>query len=312
MNDLMPKSFTTILLIGEGGLVKELGVRLLQEEHSVWALVPTEGLSPSYARLGINPLVADLSEPFLAKMAVANADVVYHLAGRRQHGVPTPEPADLKALQTILSVIPRGRIKRYIYESSLAVYDGAVPPSEAKGEVVSVSAANHSPKVMDETVFCRPKSATGRIHLDAEREILARFSEEGFPGILLRAGALYQALPGVIDQIRRGVYSIPSDLPPILHRIYLEDYLDILVAALEKGRPGQTYNVVDQEPHTPVQYFSQMASLLGAAPPLSSLAPPSETPVRYQNQKLIREFNRPLRFPTFREGLRHGIEKAGI
>lgn len=298
----MPKHFTTILLIGEGSLTKALGLRLLQHDHSVWALISSDGLAPGFARLGINPLAADLSEPFLAKMAVANADVIYHLAGRRQHGISAPEPADLKALQNILSVIPRGTVKRYIYESSLAVYDNLVPGQ-------NLPAAG-----IDERVFSRPKSATGRIHLEGEREILARFSEEGFPGIILRTGALYQAAPGILDQVRRGAYQLPGDLPPLFHRIYLEDYLDILVAAMEKGRPGQAYNVVDQAPHTPAEYYNEMAKMLGVPPLIPSSSDPPAAPhaVRYQNEKLQKEFGLTLRFPTFREGLLDGLQKTGL
>jgi len=294
----MTKHFTTILLIGEGNLTKQLGMRLLQQDHSVWALISSDGLAPGFARLGINPLVADLSEPFLAKMAVANADVIFHLASRRQHGMAAPEPTDLKGLQNILSVIPKGTIKRYIYESSLAVYD-------------NVASGPPLPAGIDEKVFCRPKSATGRIHLEGEREILARFSEEGFPGIILRTGAVYQAAPGILDQVRRGTYQIPADLPPLFHRIYLEDYLDILIAAMQKGRPGQAYNVVDHAPHTPAEYYNQMASLLGVAPliasPPETQAPPS---IRYQNEKLLKEFGMILRFPTYREGLLDGLQQA--
>ncbi len=302
----MAKTFTTVLLIGEGSLTKQLGVRLLERGYSVWALVSSDGLAPGFARLGINPLSADLAEPFLAKMAVANADVVYHLAGRRQHGMAAPEPADLKGLQNVLSMIPRGAIKRYIYESSLAVYDGVVP-----GQTPSETSAS-SKEGIDEKVFCRPKGSTGRIHLAAERELLARFSEEGFPGVILRSGSLYQMLPGILDQIRRGVYQLPADLPSFFHRIYIEDYLDILVAAMEQGRPGQAYNVVDQAPHTPAEYYNQMATLLEVAPliPSDSDSGSTSAAVRYQNEKLVREFGLSLRFPTYREGLLDGFRKA--
>jgi nucleoside-diphosphate-sugar epimerase len=101
-------------------------------------------------------------------------------------------------------------------------------------------------------------------------------------------------------------------MPAVLHRIYIEDYLDLLVQAMEKGRPGQIYNITDQEPHTPNDYFKAMAASLGVSSPPSLSAPlPAEAPpARYPNEKLLREFNFSLRFPTFREGLSHGIQKA--
>ncbi|MDC4222868.1 MAG: hypothetical protein MPW15_01120 [Candidatus Manganitrophus sp.] len=98
----------------------------------------------------------------------------------------------------------------------------------------------------------------------------------------------------------------------MFHRIYVEDYLDILVAAMEKGRPGQAYNVVDQAPHTPAEYYNEMARMLGVPPLIPSSSDPPAVPavVRYQNEKLLREFGLALRFPTYREGLLDGFQKA--
>ncbi len=290
----MASPFTTILLIGEGNFLKQLGPRLLHPDRSIWVLLSNEALAPGFARLGLNPLSADLADPFLAKMAVANADVIYHLAGKRVHGKPAPELSDLKALKNILSVLPPGYPKRYIYESSLDVYDGMFA------------------EVLDEKVICRPKSPAGRILIEAERELLSRFSEKGFSALILRAASIYAPMPGIYNQVREGRYQIPADMPSLLHRIYIEDYLDLLAQAMEKGRPGQVYNIADQEPHTPNDYFKTMAASLGVsfpeAPPASS---PNQTPLpRYSNEKLLREFGFSLRFPTFREGLSHGIQKA--
>lgn len=279
-------------MIGEGALVKQLGQRLLRPDRSVWVVVSAEGLAPGVVQLGLNPLVADLSDPFFTKMAVAHADVIYHLAGRRRHGAPSPEPADLKGLQTILSLLGPRAVRRYIYESSLAVYDGL--PGD----------------LLDEKAVCRPESAPGRIALQAEEALLYRFSRDGFPAVIFRSGAVYQPMPGIYDQVREGTYHMPSDLPSVFHRIYIEDYLDLLVAALEKGRPGQIYNVTDHAPHRPGPYFSYLAEIVGGTllpfPETSESAPPP----RYRNEKLLEEFNFSLRFPTFREGLTDAVQKG--
>ena len=293
MRSILNQPFTTILLIGEGFLVKQLGRRLLRKENSVWALVSSETLAPGMSKLGLNPVVADPTDPDQTQIAVANVDVIYHLAARRSHGAPSPEPGDLKGLQTILSLLPPKSVRRYIYESALAVYDGLA------GEGI------------DETARCKPKSAVGRICLEGERELLARFSEERFPVIVFRSGALYQPTPGIYEQVRKGAYTLPPDLPPLLHRIYIEDYLDILVAAMEKGEPGRIYNLVDQEPHPSADYFAFMAATWGAPPPPGAASQSDSAPrVRFQNKKLLEAFGA-LRFPTFREGLRDAIQKAG-
>jgi nucleoside-diphosphate-sugar epimerase len=284
------------LLIGDGNLLKQLGTRLQHPDRSIWAHLTNEALAPGFARLGLNPIAADLSDPFLAKMTVANADVIYHLAGKRVHGRPAPEPTDLKILRNILSSLPSGSPQRYIFESSLEVYDGMTA------------------EPFDEKVICRPKSPAGKIWVEAERELLSRFSEKGFPAMILRAASVYAPMPGIYNQVREGRYQVPADMPAVLHRIYIEDYLDLLVQAMEKGRPGQIYNIADQEPHSPEEYFKAMAASLGVAFPVTGSASPTAEgpPPRYRNEKFLREFGFSLRFPTFREGLVHGIEQAQL
>ena len=265
----------------------------MHPDRSIWAHLTNEALAPSFARLGLNPIAADLSDPFMAKMTVANADVIYHLAGKRVHGRPSAEPTDLKILRNILSSLPSGSPKRYIFESSLEVYDGMTA------------------ELFDEKVICRPKSQTGKVWAEAERELLSRFSEKGFPAMIFRAASVYAPMPGIYNQVREGRYQVPADLPPVLHRIYIEDYLDLLAQAMEKGRPGQVYNIADQEPHTPSDYFKAMAASLGVAFPETASTPPVDGALpRYRNEKFLREFAFSLRFPTFREGLLHGIEQA--
>jgi nucleoside-diphosphate-sugar epimerase len=86
------------------------------------------------------------------------------------------------------------------------------------------------------------------------------------------------------------------------------------IAALEKGRSGEVYNIVDDEPVTWREYLHRLAEVLGApkpfrlptwlfrlAAPYAAIALTSRLPV--SNAKARRELGWQPSFPTYREGL---------
>src|SRR6185436_9983169 len=85
-------------------------------------------------------------------------------------------------------------------------------------------------------------------------------------GIALRYGLLYG---GDARQMRamlakRGAPVVAGGLLGWVHH---HDAAAATVAALENGRPGQAYNVVDDQPATWQQVFTTMAAGFGAPPP---------------------------------------------
>ena len=104
------------------------------------------------------------------------------------------------------------------------------------------------------------------------------------------------------------------------------------VAALEHGRPGQAYNVVDDRPAPWQEVYTAMAEAFGAPPPrrlprwLFRLAAPYvasfavDTSMRVSNAKARAELGWQPAFPTYRDGIRamkevpwrsHGRSGAG-
>jgi nucleoside-diphosphate-sugar epimerase len=88
------------------------------------------------------------------------------------------------------------------------------------------------------------------------------------------------------------------------------------VAALEHGRPGQAYNLVDDLPATWQEVYTAMARPLGTPPPrriprwLFRLAAPYvasfavDTSMRVANAKAKTELGRQPTFPTYHDGIR--------
>ena len=80
------------------------------------------------------------------------------------------------------------------------------------------------------------------------------------------------------------------------------------MAALDRGKPGTVYNVVDDEPVTQFTFFQWLADQLGRPMPPSVLTPPDLArkrgagSKRVANTRLREELRYSLKFPTFRDG----------
>jgi nucleoside-diphosphate-sugar epimerase len=95
------------------------------------------------------------------------------------------------------------------------------------------------------------------------------------------------------------------------------------VAALERGRPGQAYNFVDDEPVNWQQFVEALAQAFGALRPLAvprwifRSAPYAYARVtsmlRVSNAKAKRELGWAPSVPTYRQGIRptvHALQEA--
>ena len=93
----------------------------------------------------------------------------------------------------------------------------------------------------------------------------------------------------------------------MLNMVHRDDVAGAIVAALENGKSGQTYNVSDDEPVSQCDMFRWLSETLHRPMPASSDSssvnrkrrPGSK---RVSNQRLKVELGYRFKFPTFREG----------
>jgi nucleoside-diphosphate-sugar epimerase len=133
-------------------------------------------------------------------------------------------------------------------------------------------------------------------------------------GITLRYGFFYG---GDVRQIRpmlakRGVPVMAGGLLGWVHHL---DAAAATVAALERGRPGQAYNIVDDQPATWREVITTMAEGFGAPSPrqvpqwlLRLVAPylakvAVDTSMRVSNEKAKQELGWQPRFRNYHEGI---------
>jgi nucleoside-diphosphate-sugar epimerase len=97
--------------------------------------------------------------------------------------------------------------------------------------------------------------------------------------------------------------------------IHRDDVIGAITAALKNGRPGEIYNVVDDEPVPEIHFFRWLSETLGKnMPPFSEDAPGSPrkrvpTHKKVSNRRLRMELGCALRYPTFRQGYTAEIKR---
>ena len=177
---------------------------------------------------------------------------------------------------------------------------------------------DHGPHVITEDdPFAEPEPgplAAGVAAIRSNEEQV--FSADEMEGIALRYGAFYgqdSFNRMVINLVRKRRFPVPSSGGGFANFIYLEDAAAATVAVLEKGRAGQAYNIVDDEPVRWSGYLDTLAAELGARRPwrvpgwvlrpIPYIHTMMTTSMRVSNAKARRELGWAPAVPTYREGI---------
>jgi nucleoside-diphosphate-sugar epimerase len=179
---------------------------------------------------------------------------------------------------------------------------------------------DHGAQVLtEESPFGRPAGSPFDAHIAAivSTEQQA-FDAEGIDGIALRYGLLYgEDIDNVVRMLRR------RSLPVALHGgalafVHHQDAAAATVAALERGRGGLAYNVVDDTPATFRELITAIAENRNAPRPLVvpgwllTLAAPyggvvlSGVSMLVSNAKAKQELDWAPRYRSFRDGISAG------
>jgi len=162
-----------------------------------------------------------------------------------------------------------------------------------------------------------------------QRETLAaiRFLERAvldapLEGIVVRYGGLYgpgssEALGGIL---RKRMFPVIGSGDGIVSSTHIDDAASGTLAALERGRRGEVYHIVDDDPAPTREFIPVIAEALGAPKPLhipawlggllaGDVAVTMMTEGRgSSNAKAKRELGWQPIWPSWRDGFRHGLD----
>jgi nucleoside-diphosphate-sugar epimerase len=138
--------------------------------------------------------------------------------------------------------------------------------------------------------YARAKAQAERLLLDAHAR--------GLPVIIARIAGVYG--PGspalMTDQVRRGRFPLIGGGHGYATYIHIDDTVTALRALAERGRPGQIYNLADDEPTRIRDFYDELARLLGGPPP-PTLAPAAARVIVWAMGVMSRLRGRPAPLP---------------
>ncbi|MDR7419847.1 MAG: NAD(P)-dependent oxidoreductase [Armatimonadota bacterium] len=204
--------------------------------------------------LGANPVRLDLFDRRALEIAVKGRDAILHLAtqipplkdAHRPGAWHENDRLRADATRLLVDAALAGGVSTLIYPSVCFFYP------DRGDEWIEAAPPSDPPHLLRST-------------LAAEAEV-ARFTEAGGRGIVLRMGAFYSSsAPNTLHTLalaRRGLALMVGRADGFLSQIWVEDAARALVAALERA-PAGTYDVVDDEPLTRGEIVRLIARAVG-------------------------------------------------
>lgn len=160
-----------------------------------------------------------------------------------------------------------------------------------------------------------PQTARGRRRLDAEQAAREWSAKIRVPIVILRVGGIYGPGRLPIARIEKGLPILKEEASPFTNRIHQDDLAQICIAAAERGKAGEIYNVSDGQPSTMSRYFKDIAVAHGLPmPPEVSLEEAQKVMSagmlsylsesrRLDNSKMVEELGVLLGYPDLEAGL---------
>jgi nucleoside-diphosphate-sugar epimerase len=251
-----------VFVTGGSGFVGQVLVRrLLDEGHSVRALVRSETSAAKVSALGAKPVRGELTEPATWRDEVTGSDVVFHLAAetdvtadRERHELVT-----VRGTQAAVDAARYARVPRFVHcgsESALLAGDPLVEVDET------------APLRPDsEAAYCAVKAVAEKIVLDANAPDFATVSiRPRFvwgPDSFLVEGLAAAAKAGEFAWIDGGRHT--TDVT------FVENAVEGLMLGWRRGRPGQAYFVTDGQRVTLRDFLETQFEIYGVDNPVPDM-----------------------------------------
>jgi len=281
-----------VLIVGCGYVGLPLGAELVRRGHEVFGL--RRGAPEALRAAGLKPLSADLTRPESLTNLRNEFDWVVNCAASGGGSADDYRQLYLEGNRNLLSWLADRPPGRFVYTSSTSVY------------------AQNDGSLVTEISPAQPEAPTAKVLVAAE-ELLLAAARNRFPAVILRVASIYGPDRGhAFQQFLRGEARLEGDGSRYLNMIHREDLAGIIIAALERGQPGEIYNAVDNEPVSQSAFFCWLATeLKRPMPPTQEEAAAAEagrkrgvTNKRVSNAKLRQKLAYQFLYPDFRAGYR--------
>ncbi len=266
-----------VLVTGATGFIGSyLATELVRRGQAVRCLV-RQTSSPAaltYLReLGANLLRGDLTDPASLQAAVNGVSTVYHLGGGGTFGMRDDTCFRINVLGTrnlLDGCASGGPVAKFVHVSTCGVMGNITHPP-----------ANESyPGRPEGYTYARAKAEAEKVALafrDRVPVVVTRFPMVYGPPLFaerrpMRLGGVTPLLP-ILSMIRRGRWAYIGDGQALTHWTYIDDIVQGLVLAADRGRPGEVYILAGRQWCTMQEFAETLAAILGVPMPRRRISP---------------------------------------
>lgn len=249
-----------VFLTGATGFIGgRLTQRLLARGDRLRCLVRNPSAAAHLEERGVKLIEGDISDPVALERGLDGVDLAYHLAALYDIGVvdeAAMERINVDGTQAFVRAVEHQRTPLAVYVSSTAALGPVTPDSPAADGTADW-------KGPYPTIYHRTKAQAHRIARNAQRR--------GVPLIIVSPGNVYG--PGdrgpngrfIRDLVRGTVPGLLGD-PGWYSYVHVDDVADALVAAGERGTPGEHY-ILNGEAMDVNAFAERVARLAGRRAP---------------------------------------------
>jgi nucleoside-diphosphate-sugar epimerase len=255
-------SETAFVTGGSGFIGGRLVQRLVSEGHPVRALARSDAAAERVAELGAEPVRGELGQPTALVAAADGADVAFHLAAHLGEWGPWEdfERGNVVGTRNVLAACEEAGVKRFVHCGTEAALMAGAPLVQ-----------------IDETAPLRPDSRAPYPATKAKAEqAVRRASREGFETVVLRPRFVWgkgdtTLLPAMVATVEAGRFAWVGGGANVTETTHVDNVVEGLVLAAEKGRSGEAYFVTDGEPVVFREFVTELLRTQGVEPPNRSL-----------------------------------------
>jgi dihydroflavonol-4-reductase len=230
-----PSGQETIFVTGGTGFLgRNLLPLLVERGYCVRALTRHPADHTWLNTLGVEPIAGDVEDEEIVRYGVQDCQYVIHAAGRFSFWGNREqfERTNVQGSANVMKAALEAGVKKFIHISTIVVVGTPLPD-----------------RIVDETHPTNPIDPYQRSKLKGEQLALQYHHDHGLPVVILRPGAFYgpwgryafnrlffeDPLKGLLIQVNKGTH--------ITFPAYIGDVAASSLAALDKGRPGEVYNI---------------------------------------------------------------------
>ena len=250
---------------GSGFIGGRLVGRLTREGITVKALARSDDSAAKVEALGAEPVRGDLDDEDAMRAGAEGCRYAFHAAAKVEDW---GDPADFERLNVegtkrVLRAAKAGGVERFVHVGTEAALFAGEPLVNA-----------------DERAPLRPDSKSLYPATKAQAELAVRdASADGFATTVVRPRFVWgpgdtTVLPSIVDMVKAGKFAFIGGGRQRTSTTHVDNTVEGLILAADKGTPGAAYFVTDGEPIVFREWITKLLATRGVEAPGKSVPKP--------------------------------------